>query len=181
MEIELRFQRKARVWFDDRPAWLAAPPVHLKTCRSGGMVPSRASAAVELLVPRGADVQYGLLGGTFSATSGTQLAVLANVGGTQSESGLGYSDALVGRLETPSVGLPDYLAEAAMVGMQKRNFARDALTPGVLTLDCAAFGEISSSPDHFANLASILIALLVMRDVSRNSIEAELESLVNCE
>ena len=75
--------------------------------RVARLAPSRTSAAVELLVPRGADVQYGLLGGTFCATSGTQLVVRASVDGTKGESGSGYAGALVQRLETPSVGLPE--------------------------------------------------------------------------
>lgn len=179
IEIMLRRHGKARVWFDDRPARLAAPPVKLETFEAGGIVPSRNSAALELLVPRGGDVQYGLLGGTFCATSGAQLVICGGVDG--SKLGSGYFDSLVRRLETPAVGLPDQLAEAAIVGMHDRAFAQDALVAGVLTLDCAAFGQVSSSPAHFGKLAVALVELLVMSDISPSSIRASLEALLDNE
>ena len=68
-----------------------------------------------------------------------------------------------------------------MAGMQNRSFAQDTLTSGVLTLDCAAFGEISSSPAHFGQLAVALVTLLALPDISFTSIEVALEGLLNNE
>lgn len=175
MEVPLSYHRKARVWFGDRPARLIDPTDQIGICEAGRIMPARASAAVELLVPRGGDVQYGLLGGTFKATSGTQLVIRTRVSGVQDEPVRKYADALVERLETPVVGLPEQLAVAAVTGIRNRSSVQDALAAGVLTLDCAAYGSISSSPAHFGRLGDALVALLLMPGPSSPSVAAVLE------
>ena len=180
IEVALRYHRKARVWLEGRPACLEVPPAELAFCASGYVQPCRSSAAVELMIPRGAHVQYGLLGGTYYATSGDRLVLRA---ATVDEDGAGcgpkYNDSLVQSLETPRVGLPRHLAEGAISGLKNRFSMQGSLGPGILSLDCAAFGSVGSSPVVFGHLASLLVSVMVAQEISPMLLDEVLEDLLD--
>ncbi|ROO59298.1 hypothetical protein EDC02_1093 [Micromonospora sp. Llam0] len=151
----------------------------MAVCVPGYVRPYRSSAAIELMIPRGADVQYGLLGGTYYATSDDRLVLrAATIDEDVAGCGLEYRDSLVRSLETPRVGLPRHLAEGAISGLKSWFSVQGSLSPGILSLDCAAFGSVGSSSVVFGHLASLLVSVMMAQEISPMLLDGVLEDLL---
>jgi hypothetical protein len=127
---------KARLWNDQCP--------FPSSDRYQGIV-------VELSIPRGARVEYGLLGAILlpSPESAIQFQI--------SHEGIVWSDSLVVGVDEVRTGLPheyrESIASAAGAAL------KDSNARGTILFNCAAHGAVGSSASVFARLATTLVAL----------------------
>jgi hypothetical protein len=74
--LELSRHRGARIWLNELPeACFLCDKVFERTYESSFVNETERTGAIELMIPRGARTQYGLLGGRFSGRHGSQLSV----------------------------------------------------------------------------------------------------------
>jgi hypothetical protein len=117
--------------------------------------------AVEIVVPHGPMVSYGLLGGEFKPSPGrSSLEVITHYSETPFGVGDLFESPIAIAPEKPVVGLPLELAKPVLTGVQAALMRGAGLSPGTLAIDCAAYGVFGSYPVFFRSLASVLTALL---------------------
>jgi len=121
-------------------------------------------AAVELVVPRGPRIWYGLLGGRLEPRSSDKLTITLTISG---HSGPVLTDTLAPSYDEVRVGLPGEYVEAVVAGFKSAAAATDALVAGELTVNCAAHGLVGSSNAIFEHLGDILLKLF-------NNVEPEI-------
>lgn len=144
----LQFHRfsKARIWQDEDPF--------------SGFV-RVASLAVEIVVPRGATAEYGLLGASFEAGSSQEVALACGGGGSA------WAQSLAGTLDDVRIELPaEYHSE---IVRRARDCAIREQFVGRIVFDRAAHGMVGSSSSCFGALAELVVELLV----SPNQLEKE--------
>jgi hypothetical protein len=178
IELSLGRHARARIWVDDGPAPFDGNTVHLITKAAGLLKPHRSTATVELNVPRGGSVQYGLLGATFGEGHSTELLTKAHLPYPDGDA-QPYEGSLIASLETPVAGLPDYLLEGIATTVRQSIDPMSTLVAGTLTFDRAAFGLISSSPSHFGLLAMATIQILAIEDLTDSNARELLVHLID--
>lgn len=154
--LNLSYHRKMRVWLGELPP-LKYPVVDslertLKARRS--QIYNRKSAAVEMLIPKGGRAIYGLLGAEFQPELSQELLVKVAVSGTATQQ---LDWLLASRLDRAYMGLPSEYCHGVLSGALS---AAEILGSGLLHINCAAYGEVSSSPIIFNQLASTIVKLL---------------------
>jgi hypothetical protein len=135
---------------------------------------------VEVVVPQGPHVAYGLLGGEYKPTPGrSTLEVITQY----SEMYFGVGDPFESQIaispEVPVVGLPLELAKPVITGVQDAHMRGAALSPGILTIDCAAYGVFGSYPVFFRALGSVLTALLSREWMSESDLRRVVEEYLS--
>lgn len=157
----LRWQgRQARIWLGPLPDWTYEIAEVIERQQEGigsGLVP-RSSAAVELMLPRGARVEYGGLGAVFTPEETHRLVVQVL---TSKGAGKPYGEALAYRVDTVSMGLPDEYREGIFDGVQQTDDTR-LLGSGTLRFGCAVHGEVGSSRSFFRRLSRLVVQLLLL-------------------
>lgn len=109
---------------------------------------------LEVYVPRGARVEYGLLGLLLEKDrDGVEVVVPYSAGISASLAG-----SLASGLDDVRVGLPEEYAGAVLAAL----LASEALPNGLIRVCAAAHGAVGSSPKFFARLTAA--ALVLMRD-----------------
>jgi hypothetical protein len=102
IEARLGAFTRARLWESTELSRLAGPPALRRTVRVGqGEAARNSSLAIEVAVPKGAVISYGLPGGAFEWKQSYLLEASVLDGGDGK-----FSDPLVGWPETVDVGLP---------------------------------------------------------------------------
>jgi hypothetical protein len=116
MVVDLDFgkHRRGRVWLDECSVIAPANTTTVQRAFVGadwGDVGAVRQAAVELVVPRRPNVQYGLLGGRF-LPGGTEGVLAAHIVVTAEpyEQGIPYRSSIAISPEAPTIGLPFELA-----------------------------------------------------------------------
>ena len=157
--LKLDGEATARVWLGDLPAatYQASSVLARKVNVIEGVEDRCRVAAVELFRPLGARFAYGMLGGHLWGDKSRELLLEVN----SSETSAGDFDGNVSRaLDSVHTGLPPEFVPSVMAGLQRGAAQVRTLSAGRLKVDCAAYGEIGSSPAIFEVLGAALIKLL---------------------
>ncbi|MBI4510126.1 MAG: hypothetical protein HY698_10870 [Deltaproteobacteria bacterium] len=147
---------KARLYVHERPD--AAYNVIRVDERITSVQQSRMLAlevALEVYIPRGALVEYGLLGMRFVPEERQDLVVQVCVGEPCDRA---YQESLARLVDDVRVGLPDEYATSVTSAICA--LAPTTLGPGLLLVDRAAHGLIGSSPALFEKLAQALVMMV---------------------
>jgi hypothetical protein len=152
---------KARVWVNERAT------VGYETDGAlGGM--ARPSArelngglmvAVEVLLPRGARAEYGLLGIQFVAD--TSMRLHCEVAFSAGMNGQLWPDSLAAKLDHVRLGLPKEYASAVLASLLAAVEGR--MPSGVVRITDSAHGLVGSSPDLFGRLAAATVELALLQ------------------
>lgn len=172
--LNLKRDRKVRIWLRELPEELSYAPTQTiePTLEAKSKIPIGATkAAVEMLVPSAGRALYGLLGAQFVSDRSGQLIVKVALC-EQTEKEVNWS--LAAGIDRVMVGLPGEYASRILDGAVG---AGEILGSGVLSFNCAAHGEIGSSPRIFRQLASIVVRLLASQEEALS--EEELVALVS--
>lgn len=166
--IDLGFHSQARVWLKDSlPFIYPALDIISQDIQTGLACKSETrQAALEIFIPVGPRVCYGLLGAKFSPNPSGKLSVKVRVS-TENESI--FSSSMAATVDTVKIGLPEEYSQSVMEGIV--NSLTDpklieTLGSGVIAIEQAAYGEISSSKKMFRNIAATVIQLLLLDEAS---------------
>jgi hypothetical protein len=170
IEVKLGFLRRARIWLNDLPnfsfevARISQRAINV----TNAIRPFSQSLMLELYIPAGPRVLYGLLGLQFSqeelsdqliikiADSSTMLE--GQLSSTQTS--LQVSCLLAANTDHLCIGLPEEFVNAIMeeaIASAKLH----KLGTGILYFGQAAYGLVGSSPYMFRKLTEALVSLLV--------------------
>lgn len=159
IEIRLNAFARGRLWEPmELPAVTGGPVVDHVVKADAGAAAQGKSLAVEVAIPRGPVVSYGLLGGTYERAP-DELLKMTVFGGEQGE----FDDSLAGPPERAIFGLPSEYADSIASGFLAGVDRLPATPGGSLTFDRSAFGRIGSSPLLFRELA-VCVTRLVLGD-----------------
>jgi hypothetical protein len=159
IEVRLGAFARGRLWEPmELPAASGWPVADHVVKADAGAAAEGKSLAVEVAIPRGPVVSYGLLGGTYGRVP-DELLRMSVLGGGQGE----FDGSLAGPPEMVLFGLPSEYVEGISSGFLA-GVDRLPVTPGgSLTFDRAAYGRIGSSPLLFRELA-VCVTRLVLGD-----------------
>lgn len=167
--IDLGFHSQARVWLKDSlPFIYPALDIISQDIQTGLACKSETrQAALEIFIPVGPRVCYGLLGAKFIPNPSGKLSVEVRVS-TENESI--FSSSMAAKVDTVKIGLPEEYSQSVMEGIVN-SLIDDAklietLGSGVIAIEQAAYGEISSSKKMFRNIAATVIQLLLLDQAS---------------
>lgn len=150
IEASLGRHARARLWTDGElpplTGWAAVRRRLPADPRAAG---EHRSLAVEVVIPRGGMISYGLLGATYEPVAGDSLDVAVLPGDW-----LPFERALAGPPEEVVTGLTTDYAEAVMDGAVAAAGTVTAVPGGSLIFDRAAHGAIGSSVALFRQLAA---------------------------
>lgn len=171
VQIELTAFRRARIWLNEPPN-ASFEPTSVLSWRipkdpAASSFPNR-SVAVELVVPLGGRIGYGLLCASYKETSSDLTLISVMVSEAAS---LSFETPLYNGPGAVFVGLPLVFTESVKKGALK--FFADQGNcgpPGELTFNGAAFSEVGSSPAIFEQISKIICKYL-LSDKSHESIE----------
>lgn len=167
LNINLDFNSKACVWIKDSPSIIyPAIDILTKEIQTGLAHQSGIRQAVlELIIPVGPRVCYGLLGTEFIPNDSEKLSLEVRIS-TENESI--FKDSMAGLVDTVRIGLPREYAQSVMEGIisSLNHQVIETLGAGVIRLEQAAHGEISSSQKMFRQMAATTIQLLLLDQVS---------------
>lgn len=170
--INLDFHSRARVWLKDKPR-IIYPALDIitldmitKDMQTGlAYKPDRRQTALEIIIPVGPRVCYGLLGAEFIPNNSGKLSVEVRVS-TENESI--FPSSIAAEFDTVKIGLPEEYSQSVIDGIVNslNNQIIQTLGSGVIKIEQAAHGEISSSKKMFRNIAATVIQLLLLDQVS---------------
>lgn len=165
--INLGFHSEACVWLKDKPS-IIYPALDIITkdiqtglaCKSGNR-----QTALEIMIPVGPRVCYGLLGAEFIPNNSGKLSVEVRVS-TENESI--FHSSIAAQFDTVKIGLPEEYSQSVIDGIVNslNNQMIQTLGSGIIKIEQAAHGEMSSSKKMFRNIAATIIHLLVLDQVS---------------
>jgi hypothetical protein len=150
---------KARVWFEDAPD---APALDTVVMREVGYGRSGKSplphVAIEAYLPRGARIEYGLIGAYFTEESCNvvRIAVPCATGPYRL-----WREGLAAQVDEVRAGLPIEYANAVLDAAS--NEAEGQFPEGKLSFLDAAYTEVGSSRDLFQRLARTTIRLMLAK------------------
>jgi hypothetical protein len=157
IEVRLGSLGRARLWDGPEVPAFAGTRVATRVLSAGAAVsrPSR-SLAVEVVIPRGAVVVYGMLGAAFASDgmSALEMTVMAGAGAE-------FSDSLAIAPETALLGVPEQYAEGIVSGFLRGAEKVGRLPGGSLVFDRGAHGQVGSNPNVFTSLAACVTRLLM--------------------
>jgi hypothetical protein len=153
--LKLSKHRRARVWIDLLPDILYPP---LRIFNFDLPIETDGAArdvrgAIELLIPEGPKLSYGLLGGTFDATTteGFKVDIWTSSGGPI------YSSGLLSNLDTAVAGLNEEYLSGVVEGLQSSSKMTNTLGTGHLVINCASHAMAYSNKRIFTRLARLLL------------------------
>jgi hypothetical protein len=165
--INLDFHSQARVWIKDSPS-IIYPVLDIITQEIKGSLVRKSGtrqATLELIIPVGPRVCYGLLGVQFIPNDSGKLSVEVRVS-TENESI--FKNSMAAQVDTVRIGLPREYSQSVIEGIISSLNQRtiEILGSGVIRLEQAAHGEISSSKKFFRNIAASVMQLLLLDQVN---------------
>jgi hypothetical protein len=113
-------------------------------------------AAVEMFADLGPRHMYGLLGGHLEPDTTDYLSVEVRVSTANERL---FNDSLAMKRDEVRVGLPAEYVQGVMAGLDLAKHELNTLTPGKLTINCAAHGAIGSCAALYKHLTVVLIKL----------------------
>lgn len=141
--------------------------------------PVQQKAAVEMITPSAGRALYGLLGAEFVSDRSGSLLVKLAVSEAVSEGVEPELDwSLASSIDKVCAGLPVEYADSVFDGVIH---AGKILGSGVLFFNCAAHGEIGSSPQMFRQLALKVVRLIASASVRESLSEEELAELLSAD
>ncbi len=158
LELSVTHEGKARVWLQELPHCLYSVSQVLK-CDIAAEESQEAGgrcAGIEVFLHRGGYCPYGLLGGLFVPAVSESVTLQV---GISTSNGQVMDNTLAGLIDQVKIGLPFAYAESVLLGAASVS-ALSHLGSGTLLFDCAAHGEVGSSPHIFHRLAAIVTQLI---------------------
>lgn len=153
---------KFRLWCDFRHAFLC-PDVDGEAVFDLGVVerssPDIHDLIIEVMIPRGARVLYGMLGIIYPVSE--ESVIHFNQLSLTSELLPGYGAPLIRDFESVSFGLPESYSRAAKEGFRRASFDGIQLNPNRIGVFYAAHGDVSSSEQIFEKIGFVLAHLIV--------------------
>lgn len=158
MELRLSSFSKARFWGPGEVSALEGEGGfgHRTKADSSILVPKK-ELAVEVSIPRGAVVSYGLLGGILVPVRGADSLNMSIVLGQKGV----FPGSLARSPERAICGLSEEYVDGIIDGFVAVTDELSPLPGGALTFDRGAFGQIGSSPILFHGLAACVTRLLL--------------------
>lgn len=155
--VEIGRFGKCRLWVDEAIEVGVVPDEVTERHVAAGLgnVDAR-TVAVEVYLPRGARVEYALLGMRYEPASGRDLVVRILVGEPR---GCTYEQSLAGHVDEVYAGLPTEYVQGVLEATCEEATGR--LGPGVLVVDQAAHGVVGSSLNLFEQLARLVVRLII--------------------
>lgn len=177
--IDLDLQRKACVWFNESPELLYPVVEVMNQDLATGLEQNshRKQVALELLIPVGAKMSYGLLGVEFILNSSEKLLIELWI---STENERIFEKSIANKLDTIRIGLPLEYSQSVIEGIKislDENLISN-LGSGILRINQAAHGEISSSNKFFKRISMILMQLLILDRI--HSQKKVTEIIKNC-
>jgi hypothetical protein len=159
--FQLATVARARVWFGGAVPEFS-PSGSLRTAAGGdpNARVARSRLTVEAIVPRGARVEYGLLGMRFDRATDTVLQVEIPY---SDGAGKPWSESLAAEIDDVALGLPREYAQPILDVVIRR--AAQRFPPGAIRVVEAAHGAVGSSARFFVGLATC--GLKLMQDEPR--------------
>lgn len=157
-ELNLSLHRKARIWTNEFSEVCISPTSSLKrtfmrTVDASSNLRSN-HFVVEIIIPAGARIVYGLLGAEYKNSQNNDLLLEIYSSKSKNRS---YNDSLSNSLERNFVGLPFTYAESVEKAVTQYFENKINFVPsGKLTFKYAVHGEISSCQDIFEKLSTII-------------------------
>lgn len=149
LDINLEFHRRGRVWIDTLPGGVLTLDVQTISLPCASRAADPCTLAVEIEIPRGPMISYGLLGLHYRpGGSVLEVSVSVSTGGI-------WSDSLAAG-DTVHWGLEEEYADAVLESASRVAEA-GTLPCGSVAFDYSAFGEVGSSPRVFGALAAVLL------------------------
>jgi hypothetical protein len=142
-EAELSRLRRARLWIDEVPHGFG-----------GSGIAAFPSLCIEVIVPKGPMMMYGLLGGSWDVASSSASVVPASIGAPVDEA----FAAISATVRDVQVGAPDILMVAASAGASEQVLSAGR---GELKLLWAAHSPTWSSQAIFRSLGEILAKAVI--------------------
>jgi hypothetical protein len=174
LAFDLSRYRRAKVWLGEHPT-CKTPEVSVvenSVKPASGSPFGHDSAAVELYVPHGARSSYALVGAEFREADEDELRLIVAIGDERQR----YSEGLVSSSEDVFVGLPDEYREAVVRGAIGALNEGDGPPRGVLRLEWAAHGHVSSSAAIFGTATAMLVKIMKLpRTCGRTEVQAIFE------
>jgi len=170
--INLDLHGQACVWLQDSPEILYYPALDIinKDLKTGLVqkLKARKQAVLEIMIPVGPRVCYGLLGAQFIPNDSDKLSLEVRVS-TEEESI--FESSIAAQVDTVRIGLPEEYSQSVIDGIvASRDYEMiKTLGSGVILVDKAAHGEINSSKKFFRNIAATVIQLLLLKKASTKS------------
>ena len=164
ISLDLLYHSKGRVWVDD------APPAFFEaehTLEHSIAATKQASfgtrrIVVELLAPKGARIDYGMLGAELRSLPTHELQVLVNISPSLN---LTLPDSLMpAALDEVRLGIPYSYGMAVIEGVDLAANEIGELFAGQLHFQYAAQGLVSSSAAIFKLLSGTVVRLLMLSD-----------------
>jgi hypothetical protein len=152
--------KKATVWINELPDCLTIPSETLISSiePAQNQTSNSVCLGVELYVPVGPFVRYGMLGVEFISDPNKQNLVIEVLKQTASEfKKLNWT--LVRSVDEVFAGLPSEYADGVLKAAVECK-ATSSLGPGILKFGWAAHGKIGSSTDFFERITCAIIELL---------------------
>ena len=166
IRLDLPRYRKARVWVENLPSALFESErtlEHTIPASKQISVATQRIIIVELLVPKGPRLEYGLLGAELQSELSAELRILVNIAPASS---LASNDSLLPRaLDEVKIGLPFPYGEAVIKGVTAVAKEMSELVTGKLHFKYAALGNVSSSAAIFELLGRTVFRLLMTGDI----------------
>jgi len=154
--LQLSRHRRARVWFDEVPGAGYSPTTVIRRVVSAGATPALPRlAAVELMVPRGATLAYGLLGAEW-LDKGEEVGTVSVA---VNRTGFPMKEPLVPQSEDVRIGLLDEYADAVFTHVEQL-VHEGWRFGGELSFRWAAHSAAGSSEWIFSELSGLVARLL---------------------
>ena len=175
--INLNFHSQARVWIEDAPSIIYPVIDTLTKDVQTGLTRNserQRQVALEILIPVGVRILYGLLGAKFIPHDSGKLS-LAVLVSTNNE--FIFEQSIASQLDRVRVGLPNEYSQSIVDGALKA-LDRETIVKlgsGLIQFDLAAHGEIGSSNKFFRKIAAIVVQLLT---IDTGSSEQEVTEIV---
>ena len=166
-KLDLDFHSKALVWIGDYPSLIypAIDVINQDVYTGLSINYGEKRAALEIMLPVGSRVLYGLLGAKFIPNNSGKFSLEVLVS-TNSEAV--FQQSLAAKLDQVRIGLPSEYSQSVIDGtlhsLDQKSL--ESLGSGVLRFDKAAHGEIGSSNKFFRKIAATVVQLLMLDKAS---------------
>jgi hypothetical protein len=173
-DLKLPLHQKARIWVGESPpppCQFDAEVVLEELVHSDGSLSEARSLTLEMLIPTGARMLYGLLGADSIPTAANKARVLVNASDVN---GGVFKDSLASKLDDVRVGLPLDYAESVMAGVSKTRQEATIFPAAEIQFKRAAHGRAGSDPVIFRRLSRLLTRLMILEKLPVTEAEMRL-------
>jgi hypothetical protein len=158
-EYSLEFYKKVRVWFNEnldadyQPVNQLKDEYNLSNYAHG----VECNVALELFIPAGPKLNYGLLGASFMPNESGKLSILTNISDNETEH---YENSLNRSMDKYYKGLPTEYYSGIISGIKSVVDENLILPSGTVLINKSAHGLIDSSNMMFYMISRAIILLI---------------------